>query len=203
MGETSGESRSTYGLLVAAIGAVLLAVAVFLPWYGVSFNAHAIAAAEQAGEQFAAQYGNAALQSHLGSLHTSLTGLVNHEVFALSAHQALSTLNVVLLIIAGLGLLIALLALAGPASASSEANRVPLALLGLLGAVCVAFRMVDRPSPAGELILLSLREGAWLALLGCICMAVGAMWTSRAPAVRTASQGSDVWSELSGWTPET
>lgn len=203
MGETSGESRSTYGLLVSALGAVLLAVAVFLPWYGVSFNAHAIAAAEQASEQFVAQYGNAALQSHLGSLHTSLTGLVNHEVFALSAHQALSTLNVVLLIIAGLGILIALLALAGPASASSEANRVPLALLGLLGAACVVFRMVDRPLPAGELISLSLREGAWLALLGCLCMAAGAFWTRRAPVVRTASQGGDVWSEMSGWTPET
>jgi hypothetical protein len=203
MGETSGESRSTYGLLVSALGAVLLAVAVFLPWYGVSFNAHAIAAAEQAGEQFATQYGNAALQSHLGNLQTSLNGLVNHEVFALSAHQALSTLNVVLLILAGLGILIALFALAGPASASSEANRVPLALLALLGAACVVFRMVDRPSPAGDLISLSLREGAWLALLGCICMAAGAMWTRRAPAVRTASQGGDVWSEMSGWTPET
>ena len=147
MGEASGESRSTYGLLVSALGAVLLAVAVFLPWYGVSFNAHAIAAAEQAGEQFAAQYGNAALQSHLGSLHASLAGLADHEVFALSAHQALSTLNVVLLIIAGLGLLIALLALAGPASASSEANRVPLALLGLLGAGASssAWSTVPRP----------------------------------------------------------
>jgi hypothetical protein len=202
MGEASGESRSTYGLLVSALGAVLLAVAVFLPWYGVSFNAHAVAAAEQASEQFAAQYGNAALQSHLGSLHTSLTGLVNHEVFALSAHQALSTLNVVLLIIAGLGILIALLALAGPASAS-EANRVPLALLGLLGAACVVFRMIDRPVPTGEVISLSLREGAWLALIGCIGMAAGAIWTRRAPVVRTASQGGDVWSEMSGWTPET
>jgi len=203
MGEASGESRSTYGLLVSALGAVLLAVAVFLPWYGVSFTAHGIATAEQAGEQFTAQYGNAALQSHLGSLHAGLTGLVNHELFALSAHQVLSTLNVVLLILAGLGILIALLALAGPASASSEANRVPLSLLGLLGAACVVFRMIDRPSPAGELISLSLREGAWLALLGCICMAVGAMWTRRAPAVRSAPQGGDVWSELSGWTPET
>jgi hypothetical protein len=202
MGEAAGESRSTYGLLVSAVGAVLLAVAVFLPWYGVSFNAPAIAAAEQASEQFVAQYGNAALQSHLGSLHMSLSGLVNHEVFALSAHQALSTLNVVLLIIAGLGILIALLALAGPASASSEANRVPLALLGLVGAACVAFRMVDPPSPAGELISLSLREGAWLALLGCICIAGGAIWAPRAPAARTVSQGGDVWSKLSGWTPE-
>ncbi len=139
----------------------------------------------------------------LGGLHASLTGLVNHEVFALSAHQALSTLNVVLLILAGLGILIALLALAGPASASSEANRVPLALLGLLGAACVAFRMVDRPSPAGELISLSLREGAWLALLGCICMAAGAMWTRRLPAAGPVKDSAEVWSELSGWTPGT
>ncbi|MFI4991504.1 MAG: hypothetical protein ACHQHO_11410 [Solirubrobacterales bacterium] len=203
MGEAPGESRSTYGLLVAALGAVLLAVSVFLPWYGVSFTARGIATAERAGEQFTAQYGNAALQSHLGSLHASLTGLVNHELFSLSAHQALSTLNVVLLILAGLGILIALLALAGPASASSEANRVPLALLGLLGAACIVFRMIDRPSPVGELISLSLREGAWLALLGCICMSAGAIWTRRSPAVRTASRGGDVWSELSGWTPET
>ena len=50
---------------------------------------------------------------------------------------------------------------------------------------------------------LALREGAWLALLGCICMAAGAIWTRRAPTVHTASQGSDVWSEMSGWTPET
>jgi hypothetical protein len=203
MGETPAESRSTYGLLVAAFGAVLLAVAVFLPWYGVSFTARGIAAAEHAGEQFATQYGNAALQSHLGSLHASLAGLVGHETFALSAHQALSKLNVVLLGLAGLGLLIALLALAGPASASSEANRVPLALLGLIAAACVVFRMVDRPTPAAELISLSLREGAWLALLGCACMMVGASWTPRrsSPA-RSAPQGVEVWSELSGWTPE-
>jgi hypothetical protein len=203
MGEASGESRSTYGLFVSALGAAMLAVAVFLPWYGVSFTAHGIAAAEQAGEQFTAQYGNAALQSHLGNLHASLGGLVDRELFSLSAHQALSTLNVVLLILAGLGILIALLALAGPASASSEANRVPLALLGLLGAACIVFRMVDRPSPTAELISLSLREGAWLALLGCICMTVGALWTRRAPTVRSAPQATDIWSELSGWTPET
>jgi hypothetical protein len=202
MGEASGESRSTYGLLVSALGAVLLAVAVFLPWYGVSFTAHGIAAAEQAGEQFTAQYGNAALQSHLSGFHASLAGLLDHELFALSAHQALSTLNVLLLVLAALGILLALLALAGPAAASSEANRVPLALLGLLGAACVAFRMVDPPSPAGGLIWLSLREGAWLALLGCTCMAAGAIWTRRLPAVRPAPQGGDVWAELSGWTPE-
>jgi hypothetical protein len=206
MGEvTSGESRSTYGLLVSALGAILLAVSVFLPWYGVSFTARGIATAQQVSEQVGAQFGNAALQSQLGSLHASLGALVGHEFVSLSAHQVLSTLNVVLLILAGLGILIALLALAGPAAASSDANRVPLALLGLLGVACVLFRIVDPPSPAGELVSLSLREGAWLALIGCCAMAAGALW----PARRAPSAGADsvaasnIWSELSGWTPGT
>lgn len=206
MGEsTSGESRSKYGLLASALGAILLAVSVFLPWYGVSFTARGVATTQQVAEQVGSQYGNAALQSQLDNLHASLGTLVGHEFVALSAHQALSMLNVVLLILAGLGILIALLALAGPASASSEANRVPLALLGLVGAACVVFRMINPPSPAGDLLSLSLREGAWLALLGCACMTAGALWPARTRTSRPDSSASkgDVWSELSGWTPET
>jgi hypothetical protein len=206
MGESiSGESRSAYGLLASAFGAILLAVSVFLPWYGVSFTARGIATTQEAAQQVGAQYGNAALQSQLDNLHASLGTLVGHEFTALSAHQALSTLGVVLLILAGLGILIALLALAGPASASSDANRVPLALLGLIGAAGVLFRIVDPPSPAGDLLSLSLREGAWLALLGSACMTAGALWPAGARPTLTdpdASKG-DVWSELSGWTPET
>lgn len=205
MGESnSGESRSTYGLLASAVGAILLAVSVFLPWYGVSFTNRGIATAQQAAEQAGAQFGNAALQARLGGLHASLGTLVGREFTSLSAHQALSTLNIVLLILAGLGILIALLALAGPASASTDANRVPLALLGLIGAACVVFRMVDPPTPDGGLLSLSLREGAWLALLGCLCMAAGALWPARTrPAQTPANAGANVWSELSGWTPET
>ncbi|HUA73834.1 MAG TPA: hypothetical protein VL988_03675 [Solirubrobacteraceae bacterium] len=208
----SGESRPTYGALVAALGAGLLAVAVFLPWYGVSFTAHGLATVQQVQEQFGQQYGNAALQSLLGGLHSTFGALVGHEFTSLSAHQALSTLNVVLLIIAGLSVLIALLALVGPDSAASEANRGPLALLGLIGAACVVFRMVSPPSPAGDYVALSLREGAWLALLGCACIAGGAMWhgssarserSGAEPGGSGAGEGAGVWSELSGWTPET
>ncbi|HEY1450265.1 MAG TPA: hypothetical protein VGF47_04870 [Solirubrobacteraceae bacterium] len=200
-----GESRSTYGPALSLLGAILLAVAVFLPWYGVSFTAHSVAIAQQAGEQFATQYGNAALQSHLGALQSSLGGIAGHEVFALSAHQALGTLNVVLLILAGLGILIALLALAGPAAAASEANRGPLVLLGFAAAACVVFRMLDKPAPAaGELLSLSLREGAWLALIGALCMGAGALLPRREPATSVPKpEAANVWSELSGWTPET
>src|SRR5262245_49461665 len=201
----AGESRSTYGSLVSALGAILLAVSVFLPWYGVSLTERGIATAQQVSEQVGRQFGNAALQSKLGDLHASLGTLAGHEITALSAHQTLSTLNVVLLILAGLGILIALLALAGPVSASSDANRVPLALLGTIGAACVVFRMVAPPTPAGAFVSLSLREGAWLALLACACITAGALWPARRRTARSSDAGANtnVWSELSGWTPET
>jgi hypothetical protein len=40
---TMAGDRPRYGSLVSALGAILLAVSVFLPWYGVSFTAHGIA----------------------------------------------------------------------------------------------------------------------------------------------------------------
>ena len=112
--------------------------------------------------------GRAVRQRHAAELHglaaRNLSGLAGHEFVSLSAHQALKTLNVVLLITAGLGCVIALFALAGPTS--GDANRGSLALLGAIAAACVLYRMVEPPSPSGDLLPLSLREGAWLSLLG-------------------------------------
>jgi hypothetical protein len=200
-----GDSRAGYRLVVTALGAVLLAVAVFLPWYGVSFTAHGIAFVQQAGDQAAAQYGNATLKGYLGTFHAGIAGLAGHEFVAVSAHQALKQINVVLLIVAGLGVVIALVGLAGPAS-SAEANRGPLALLGGLAAALVLFRAFVPPSPAGgagDLLALSVREGAWLALLGSLAMIGGAAWPNRRRASEPSqSELESVWSGLSGWTPE-
>jgi len=195
-----------YGLLVSAFGAIVLAVAVFLPWYGVSFTAAGIAFAQQAGDQAAAQFGNATLQSYMGEYHATLSTLAGHQFTALSAHQALKDLNVVLLLLAGVAIVIALLALAGAgfSSASSpDGHRGPLALLGLVAAACVLFRIVDPPTPDGGVLALSLREGAWLALVGSLAMVAGSLW----PRHLRAPQASEVkvegvWSGLSGWTPE-
>jgi hypothetical protein len=192
--------RPRYGLLVSALGAVVLAISVFLPWYGVSFTPHGIAFAQQVGKQVASQLGNATLQSYVASLHANLSGLAGHEFLSLSAHQALRTLNVVLLIAGGLGCVIALFALAG--STSGEANRGSLALLGALAAACVLYRMVQPPSPGGDMLSLSLREGAWLSLLGAAAMVVGALWPAPGGgAVSRQVDAQDTWSQLSGWTP--
>jgi hypothetical protein len=196
--------RSRYALLVCAAGAIVLAVSVFLPWYGVSFTASGVAFAQQMGSEVAAQLGSTTLQSYMGELHAHLGGLAGRQFIALSAHQALTNLNVVLLILAGLGCAIALFGLAGPVSASPQSNRAPLALLGGLAAVCVLYRIVDPPAPEGGLLALSVREGAWLALLGSLAMIAGALWPIGSAAPKPAdANAQNVWSELSGWTPET
>jgi len=126
--------RPRYGLLVSALGAIVLAVSVFLPWYGVSFTADGLAFAQQAGDQAAAQFGNATLQSYMGEFHANLSSLAGHQFTALSAHQALKDLNVVLLLLAGVATVIALLALAGAGFSSASApdgHRAPLRLAGV------------------------------------------------------------------------
>jgi hypothetical protein len=198
--------RPRYGLLISALGAIVLAVSVFLPWYGISFTAAGLAFAQQVGDQAAAQYGNATLQSYLGEFHANLSSLAGHQFTALSAHQALKDLNVVLLLIAGVAIVIALLALAGAGFSSVSApdgHRGPLMLLGIVAGACVLFRVVDPPAPAGGFLALSLREGAWLALLGSGAMIVGALWPERSgTSERSDAKLESVWSEFSGWTPE-
>jgi hypothetical protein len=197
-------SRPRYGSLVSAIGAIVLVVAVFLPWYGISFTAHGLALAQQAGESFAAQFGNAALQSQVASAHATLSSLAGHEFVAVSAHQALSTINVVLLVLGGLACAVALVSLADP-SAIADGGRSLLTLFGLGAAAFIVFRMIEPPTPEGSVISLSLREGAWLAVLGSVAVVGGALLSgrsARASSEPSAAATSAAWAGLSGWTPE-
>jgi len=199
-------NRSRYGLLVSALGAIMLAVSIFLPWYGLSFTAKGIALIQQVSDQVTSQFGNSALQDLTAGLHARLGTLAGHQFAAVSAHQVLKNLNVVLLVLAGLAILITLIPLARPETLLPDGEGALVALLGVIATVCVLFRMVDPPTPASSsnLLSLSLREGAWLALLGSLAMVAGGFWprglsSSWAP----SPKGAKVWSELSGWTPET
>ena len=76
-------------------------------------------------------------------------------------------------------------------------------MFGLIAAICVLYRMVARPLGEGELFALSLREGAWLALLGSLAMIAGGLWPRRLRERGLSGvEIEDVWSGLSGWTPE-
>ncbi|MBA3807419.1 MAG: hypothetical protein H0X28_03345 [Solirubrobacterales bacterium] len=194
--------RSRYGLVISALGAIVLGISVFLPWYGVSLTATGIAYIQEVSGQLVAQYGNASLQSYMAGLHGTLDGLAGQQVAALSAHQILHELNVILLALVVLGLLDTLLALARPVATTPAGAGASVVVLGALAAMLVLYRMIDRPSPAGPLLSLSLREGAWLALLGALSMVVGGLWPRVKPATSASeAQLRGAWSGLSGWTP--
>ncbi|HEX7610626.1 MAG TPA: hypothetical protein VF380_08135 [Solirubrobacteraceae bacterium] len=192
--------RSRYGLLVSALGAALLAVAVFLPWYGLSFTSSGIAFVQHAGSDFAAQYGNAQLQAATAGMHASLGSLAGQQFAAVSAHEVLKDISVLLLVLAGLALLDALLPLVRTGGVPDGAGGA-LGVLGAVAAVCVVYRMISPPLPEGELVALSLREGAWLALLGSLMMLAGGLWP-RTRVERISEPSVETWSQLSGWTPE-
>lgn len=193
--------RSRYGLLVSAFGAIVLAISVFLPWYGVSVTATGISAAEQFTSQLAAQVGDPTLQAEMRQHAGELGGLAGRQLTALSAHQALRDMNVILLILAGLALLDALIPLARPVAEVPDGAGGSVVLLGLVAAACVLFRMVHPPTPEGGLLALSLREGAWLALLGSLTMVAGGLWPRQHSASLTDAAPESPFTALSGWSP--
>ncbi len=193
--------RSRYGLLVSALGAVLLAVSVFLPWYGLSFTPSGIAAAESAGEQAASQLGDPTLQSYLQPLRANLSSFAGVQFASVSAHQVLHYISIVLLVLAALALLDALVPLVRT-DAVPEGAGGALAVLGTVASACVLYRMIVRPAPADSYIALSLREGAWLGLLGALAMLAGGLWPRLSSAAAQGASPPSPFSGLSGWTPQ-
>jgi hypothetical protein len=197
-------SAPRYGLLLSALGAIVLAVSVFLPWYSVSLTPSGVSFTQQLSSQVVSQYGNAQLQSYAGELHTRLGSLAGHQLAAVSAHQALKQINVLLLMLAAAAILLALFSLARVEHPIVSGEGALIAMLGLIALACVVFRMVDPPNPASSLLSLSLREGAWLTLAGAVAMIVGGLWPTPHASGAHASQEKlrNAWSGLSGWTPE-
>lgn len=172
---TMVEDHLRLGSLISAAGAALLAVSVFLPWYGVSLTASGVASAQQALNNVAQQYGNATFQTQAKTIGLEFDAFTGHQVTTLSAHQALKYLNVILLILAAIAFLAALLRLAG-VSEPIQTGGSQIAFVGLLATVCVLFRMVERPAPLEEVFSLSLSWGIWLALASSVAVVIGSLW---------------------------
>jgi hypothetical protein len=194
--------RSRYGLLIAAIGAAVLAVSVFLPWYDVAFTRSGADAAAHAGQEAIERFGNASLAGYAAQLPAEAATLAGKHLASLTAHDVLANISVGLLIIAGLALLDAMFPLA-------RGGRVPdgaggaLVLAGLLAGLLVVYRMVAPPEPGGAYLSLSLREGAWLSLLGAgAILAGGLLPRSVRRAADPPAPSDGVWDTLSGWSPQ-
>jgi hypothetical protein len=196
------EDRQRIGALIVAVGAALLAVSVFQPWYALKLTASGVASAQDALEKVALQYGNSAFQSQVTGLGSRFGALAGHQVATLSAHQALKYIHIVLLILAAVAFVLALLHLAGT-SQPTQASGGQIALIGLMATLCVLFRMVDKPAPQEEVFSLSLSWGIWLALGSSVAILVGGVWPGHArPSNASDATFEKAWDGLSGWTPE-
>jgi hypothetical protein len=191
--------RLRLGPLISALGAALLGVSVFLPWYSVSITPSGAASAQQALNRVAQEFGNATFQAQASTVGAGFNALAGHQVATLSAHQLLKYISVVLLILAAIALLAALLRLAG-ASETIQAGGAQIALVGIVAALCVLFRMIERPAPQEDVFSLSLSWGIWLALVSAAGIVVGGLWPTSAS--RAAGSPEQALVKLSGWTPE-
>jgi hypothetical protein len=165
------DERSQLGFLVAALGSAVLAVSVFLPWYGVSITTDGAATAQQQLATVAQQYGNTTLQTGASELGAEFRSMAGRQLATVSAHQALKDISLILLLLAALSLLASLLRLAGLASLGAGGGQIALA--GGLAALFVLYRMFSRPGGQTDLVSLSLSWGIWLALLSAVAIVVG------------------------------
>jgi hypothetical protein len=199
--EKMAGDRYRYGLLLATLGAVLVSVAVFLPWYGVTLTTKGVASIQRVGRPLATPQANAQLRRDLRALHSSPASPARGQTSAVSAQQVLSNIGVALLVLAGLALLDALFGLFR-VSGVPEGSGASLLVLGTVATACVLYRLLEPPTPAGGLLALSLREGVWLALVGALMMLAGGLWRGVPAATFGEERLERAWPGLSGWTAQ-
>jgi hypothetical protein len=168
------DDRAPLGLLVAALGAAVLAVAVFLPWYGVSITASGAASAQQELATVAQQYGNTASQTAASQVGAEFSALAGRQLATVSAHEVLKDIGPILLVLAAVSLIASLLRLAG-VTGLFDAGGGQIALAGATAALFVLYRMLVLPAGQTDLVSLSLSWGVWLALLGAAAIVAGGL----------------------------
>jgi hypothetical protein len=166
--------HAPYGLLISALGAAVLAVSVFAPWYGVEVSQSGASAAGAQLVAVARQYGDAALQARANRFGAEFKSLAGREIATVSAHQALKDVSLILLALAGIALLASLLRLVN-ARGRLTAHGSQIALFGAVAGLVVIFRMVFRPDTATGFVSLSLSWGIWLALVSSAAVFFGGM----------------------------
>ena len=182
------DDRAPLGLLIAALGAAVLAVSVFLPWYGVSITASGAASAQQELATVAQQYGNTAFQTGANQVGAEFSALAGRQLATVSAHEVLKDIGPILLVLAAVSLLASLLRLAG-VTGLFDAGGGQIALAGGTAALFVLYRMLMRPAGQTDLVSLSLSWGVWLALLGAAAIVAGGLLSGSGQRRRRPASG--------------
>jgi hypothetical protein len=166
----TSDNRRTLAAIAGVAGPILLAAAVFMPWYGLTLTANGASMSQQALNAIAQHFGNPTFQLQAQGVGLSFQTMIGQQIATVSAHQTLRFISVILLIVAGAGLLMALARLVG---ARPGATRGPLALIGAAGTICVLFRLFVPPQVESGYLSVSVTWGLWIALLGTLMIAAG------------------------------
>ena len=164
-------NRASLGLLVAAVGAVVVALAMYQPWYSVSITPAGAAVAQQQLSAVAQQYGSSTLQSMANTVGSQFSQVAGRPIATVTARESLHHISTLLLFLAGLAAVVAVARLAGVL----QGNGGSIAFLGVVAVICVLFRLHQPPNPAPGYISLSLSWGGWVALLGAVAVVVGGL----------------------------
>lgn len=121
----------------------------------------------RAGEWIAAAGGSALIVSLLLPWYEGPTE-------TLTGYQALSVIDILLTLIALLGIALAILQVTQDTPAKPVAAGILTVVFGALGVLLVLFRLIDSPSDG-----LDVRAGAWLGLVAAIALTAGG-WRSLA-----------------------
>jgi hypothetical protein len=172
------DSQSKLGPVVSVIGAALLALSVFMPWYSLTITSTGAALAQQELNGVAQQYGNAKLQDTANTVGAQFTALAGHQLGTVSAHQVLKTISVLLLILAALAFLGSLVWLA-ELDVPIEVDPKQVAAIGGISLLFVLYRLAEHPGPSVAVFTLSLSWGIWLALASSVAIVGGALATTQ------------------------
>lgn len=156
-------SRSRYGLFVSAVGALVLGGSLLAPWYGVVPSSGHVTAA--------------------GGSPAS------RAVVTVDAFHALPAMSVILLVLCALALVdvtAPVVRTRGPLPGGAGGSLV---VLGLVAGGWTLYRMLALPTPGGGVEAVSLRSGAWLALIGSLTMMLGGMWPRYLPGGAPSPEG--------------
>jgi len=168
------DDHAPVGLLISALAATVLAISVFMPWYGVSITATGAAAAQQELATVAKEYGNPAFQTQANGVGSQFNSIAGRQIATVSAHEIMKRVSLILLVLAAIALLASLLRLARMRG-MLFATGSQIALVGGLAFAVVFFRMLVRPGAAPDLISLSLSWGIYLALLSAATVVAGGL----------------------------
>jgi drug/metabolite transporter (DMT)-like permease len=128
----------------------------------------------RAGEWLAAAGGVALVVSLLLPWYSPLLPIVPYD--SLTGFQALSVIDVLLVLAALVGVALAVLQATRDSPTAPVAAGILSVVAGLLATLVVVFRLVDSPRPDDELESM---YGAWLALLAAVALTAGG-WLSLA-----------------------